>query len=75
MDQFQVSRTYHRRRPNEAWWDCKFKDGVWKVHFHADYAESTDWMAVDFSNLMKKIECEHNTWLSAVDKHWPHVEV
>jgi hypothetical protein len=71
MDVMQFHRTFYLRRNNQAWWTAKREDnGTWKVHFHADFVSSTDWVAEDDADLMAKVAADMARWIEAVQARY-----
>jgi len=69
-DVFQIYRSFHYgNNIKSAYWDIDhLENGSLKVHFHADLAESTDWIAETLHELFNGVETEMANWVSAVEK-------
>lgn len=67
MDKLQITRVFHHRRHNYAWWDAKKVDNLWNVHFHADYVPSQDWVASNDLELFDRIENDMRLWILAIE--------
>jgi hypothetical protein len=73
METFQVTRSYYLRRMNYAWWNAKKHDngnGMWHVHFHADYVPSRDWTAQNEYEVLVGISLDMMRWMIFLQKHF-----
>jgi hypothetical protein len=67
---------YHQCRLGQihsarAEWDAILHDdGLWRVHFHADYVPSADWIAQSLTEVMAKITADMVAYEESMKAKW-----
>ena len=73
---FKVNQVYRSPKSNgklnNATWEAHHQQDtyMWKVHFHADYVNSSDFEATSVEDMLLRINQDYKLWQEAVDKHW-----